>query len=67
MNGAIIKPIDINIIDRYGNTALHEAMFQDNDKLSNNVPLEIDINDEDEDEDEEKVPLFTVTRVRVNY
>ena len=48
-------------------TMMLEGMFQDNDKLSNNVPLEIDINDEDEDEDEEKVPLFTVTRVRVNY
>ena len=48
-------------------TKMLEGMFQDNDKLSNNVPLEIDINDEDEDEDEEKVPLFTVTRVRVNY
>jgi len=48
-------------------TKMLEAMFQDNDKLSNNVPLEIDINDEDEDEDLEKVPLFTVTRTRVNY
>ena len=48
-------------------TMMLDGMFQDNDKLSNNVPLEIDINDEDEDEDEEKVPLFTVTRVRVNY
>jgi hypothetical protein len=48
-------------------TKMLESMFQDNDKLSNNAPLEIDINDEDEDEDEEKVPLFTVTRTRVNY
>jgi len=48
-------------------TKMLEGMFQDNDKLSNNAPLEIDINDEDEDEDEEKVPLFTVTRTRVNY
>lgn len=44
-----------------------ESMFYDNDKLSNNVSLEIDINDEDEDEDEEKVPLFTVSRTRINY
>ena len=44
-----------------------ESMFYDNDKISNNVPLEIDINDEDEDEDEEKVPPFTVTRMRINY
>jgi hypothetical protein len=29
--------------------------------------IKIDINDEDEDEDEEKVPLFTVSRIRVNY
>jgi len=29
--------------------------------------IKIDINDEDEDEDMEKVPLFTVTRTRINY
>jgi hypothetical protein len=29
--------------------------------------IKIDINDEEEDEDEEKVPLFTVSRIRVNY
>ena len=48
-------------------TKMLEGMFQDNDKLSNNAPLEIDINDEDEDEDEEKVPMFTVSRMRINY
>jgi hypothetical protein len=48
-------------------TKMLESMFQDNDKKSNNTPLEIDINDEDEDEDEEKAPLFTVFRTRVNY
>jgi hypothetical protein len=48
-------------------TKMLESMFQDNDKKSNSTPLEIDINDEEEDEDEEKVPLFTVSRTRVNY
>jgi hypothetical protein len=48
-------------------TKMLESMFQDNDKKSNSTPLEIDINDEDEDEDEEKVPMFTVSRTRVNY
>jgi hypothetical protein len=48
-------------------TKMLEGMFQDNDKKSNSAPLEIDINDEDEDEDEEKVPMFTVSRMRVNY
>jgi hypothetical protein len=35
--------------------------------LENSNKVEIDINDEDEDEDEEKVPLFTLTRTRINY
>jgi hypothetical protein len=48
-------------------TKMLESMFQDNDKKSNSTPLEIDINDEEEDEDEEKVPMFTVSRTRVNY
>jgi len=48
-------------------TDMLESMFQDNDKKSNSVALEIDINDEDEDEDLEKVPLFTLSRTRVNY
>jgi hypothetical protein len=48
-------------------TKMLESMFQDNDKKSNSTPLEIDINDEEEDEDEEKVPMFTVSRMRVNY
>jgi len=46
-------------------TKMLEGMFQDNDKKSNNIGLEIDINADEEDE--EKAPLFTLTRVRINY